>query len=69
MDAGGDGARRSSRSARHNISYAHRDEDVDGLSDVYDEVFPILREAVENRAIRQYLKCEPLRAASAKARL
>jgi glutamate-1-semialdehyde 2,1-aminomutase len=33
---------------------------VDGLSDVYDQVFPILREAVENRAIRQYLKCEPL---------
>jgi glutamate-1-semialdehyde 2,1-aminomutase len=44
----------------HNISYAHTDEDVDGLSDVYDQVFPILREAVENRAIRQYLKCEPL---------
>jgi glutamate-1-semialdehyde 2,1-aminomutase len=44
----------------HNISYAHTDEDVDGLSNVYDQVFPILREAVENRAIRQYLKCEPL---------
>jgi glutamate-1-semialdehyde 2,1-aminomutase len=44
----------------HNVSYAHRDTDVDKLLSAYDEIFPLLREAVENRAVRQYLRCEPL---------
>jgi glutamate-1-semialdehyde 2,1-aminomutase len=44
----------------HNLSYAHSAEDIDGLLNVYDEVFPILRTAVEERRIRQYLRCEPL---------
>jgi glutamate-1-semialdehyde 2,1-aminomutase len=42
------------------MSYAHSDADVQFALDVYDEVFPVLREAVHNKAIRQYLKCEPL---------
>lgn len=42
------------------VSYAHTDEDVAKLLSVYDEVFPILRTAVEDRAVRQYLQCEPL---------
>lgn len=44
----------------HNLSYAHREADIDRLLAVYDEVFPRLREAVQNRAVRQYLRCEPL---------
>ena len=31
----------------HNVTYAHSDDDVAKLLRVYDEVFPILREAVE----------------------
>jgi glutamate-1-semialdehyde 2,1-aminomutase len=44
----------------HNLSYAHSDADIDALLAAYDAIFPILRQAVDNRAIRQYLKCEPL---------
>ncbi len=45
----------------HNMSYAHSDADVDRLLAAYDAVLPILRDAVDNRAMRQYLKAEPLR--------
>jgi glutamate-1-semialdehyde 2,1-aminomutase len=44
----------------HNMSYAHSVEDVARLLQVYDEIFPILRDAVDNRSLRQYLRCEPL---------
>jgi glutamate-1-semialdehyde 2,1-aminomutase len=44
----------------HNVTYAHSDEDVAHLLRVYDEVFPILREAVEEGAMKQYLRCRPL---------
>ena len=44
----------------HNMSYAHNDTNVDRLLGVYDEVFPILKDAVENRALESYLRCEPL---------
>ncbi len=44
----------------HNMSYSHGDAEVDALLKAYDEVLPMLRDAVENRAIRQYLKVEPL---------
>jgi glutamate-1-semialdehyde 2,1-aminomutase len=44
----------------HNMNYAHSDEDLDRLFRVYDEVFPILREAVDDGAMKQYLKCAPL---------
>ncbi len=44
----------------HNVSYAHTPADVARLLQVYDEVFPILREAVNDNAMRQYLKCAPL---------
>ena len=44
----------------HNISYAHGEAEVAQLLDVYDAVFPILREAVNDNAMRQYLRCEPL---------
>ena len=45
----------------HNMSYAHSDADVDQLLAAYDAVLPILRDAVDNRAVRQYLNAEPLR--------
>jgi glutamate-1-semialdehyde 2,1-aminomutase len=44
----------------HNISYAHSNEDIDRLLQVYDEVLPFLAEAVGKGAVRQYLRCEPL---------
>jgi glutamate-1-semialdehyde 2,1-aminomutase len=44
----------------HNVSYAHSAADADRLLQVYDEVFPILREAVEEGAMKQYLRCPPL---------
>jgi glutamate-1-semialdehyde 2,1-aminomutase len=44
----------------HNMSYAHTKEDVERLLAAYDAVFPMLGDAVRNRAMRQYLKCEPL---------
>lgn len=44
----------------HNLSYAHTDADVDRLGQVYDEVFPILANAVQNRAMGQLLQCQPL---------
>ena len=40
--------------------YAHDASDVEKLLAVYDEVFPLLRDAVENRSIRQLLRCAPL---------
>jgi glutamate-1-semialdehyde 2,1-aminomutase len=44
----------------HNMTYAHSDADIDRLFQVYDEVFPILKDAVDEDAMKQYLKCEPL---------
>jgi glutamate-1-semialdehyde 2,1-aminomutase len=44
----------------HNISLAHGDVEVDQLLAVYDEVFPLLREAVYGGHFAQYLRCEPL---------
>jgi glutamate-1-semialdehyde 2,1-aminomutase len=44
----------------HNMSYAHSEHDVDRLAEAYDQIFPLLRTAVANRAVRQYLNCEPL---------
>jgi glutamate-1-semialdehyde 2,1-aminomutase len=45
----------------HNMSYAHGEEEVDRLLAAYDEVFPLLREAVYGDRLAQYLRCEPLR--------
>ena len=44
----------------HNMSYAHSEADVNRLIAVYREVFPILADAIRNKAMKQYLKCEPL---------
>lgn len=45
----------------HNMSFAHQDADIDRLLSVYDEVFPLLREAVSGGELSKYLRCEPLK--------
>lgn len=46
----------------HNITYAHTDADIDRLFSVYDEVFPVLKAAVEKGSVRPFLRnCEPLK--------
>ncbi|MDB5815208.1 MAG: aminotransferase class-III [Rhodocyclales bacterium] len=44
----------------HNISYAHGEADVDRLLAVYDEVLPILNDAVINGRLEKLLRCAPL---------
>lgn len=44
----------------HNMSYAHSDGDIARLLEVYDEVFLILKDAVDNSKLNEYLKCKPL---------
>jgi glutamate-1-semialdehyde 2,1-aminomutase len=42
-----------------NISYAHDEDDVRKLLAAYDEVLPMLKEAVDYGAMRQMLRCKP----------
>lgn len=45
----------------HNMSFAHSEADVDRLLGVYDEVFPILRDALHGKGgVVDRLRCEPL---------
>jgi glutamate-1-semialdehyde 2,1-aminomutase len=44
----------------HNISYAHSDSDINKLLSAYNEVLPLIKEAVEERKLESYLKCKPL---------
>lgn len=44
----------------HNMSFSHSDADVSRLLDVYDEVFPLLREAVDRRELDSLLRCQPI---------
>lgn len=44
----------------HNMSYSHSDPDVQQLLAAYNEVFPILKNVVENTALEKHLRCEPL---------
>lgn len=44
----------------HNICYAHSDADLATLLGAYDEVFPMLREAVDDRKLENMLRCPPL---------
>lgn len=44
----------------HNMSYAHSDEDINRLLAVYDEVFPILKMAVDDTMLEKMLRCQPL---------
>jgi glutamate-1-semialdehyde 2,1-aminomutase len=44
----------------HNMSYAHTAKDLKQLFDAYDEIFPLLRDAVEQGTLESLLKCKPL---------
>lgn len=44
----------------HNLSYAHANADIDRLLSVYDEVFPILHEAIDGGKLEKLLRCTPL---------
>jgi glutamate-1-semialdehyde 2,1-aminomutase len=45
----------------HNMSFAHSEEDVERLLAVYDEVFPILRDALRSSGgVVERLRCKPL---------
>ena len=44
----------------HNMSYAHSDKDIARLFAAYDEVFPIIRDAVGERTLEARLHCAPL---------
>ncbi len=48
-------------SGTHNICYAHTQADVDFLIGVYDEVFPILRRAIDAGDVRSMLIGEPVK--------
>ena len=41
-------------------SYAHSEADIDYILNVYDEVLPILKDAVDKRSLHKQLRCEPL---------
>jgi glutamate-1-semialdehyde 2,1-aminomutase len=44
----------------HNLSYSHSDRDIDALLGTYDQVFPLLAEAVRERKLEAMLRCAPL---------
>ncbi len=44
----------------HNICYAHTEKDISRLLEVYDEVFPFIRDVVASRDVESALKCDPL---------
>ena len=44
----------------HNICFAHSDADVAHLLGAYDEVLPLIRDAVGGKSILEQLRCKPL---------
>jgi len=44
----------------HNMSYAHSDGDISALLAVYDEVFPVMKDAVDKETLGQQLHCQTL---------
>lgn len=44
----------------HNISYSHTDEDLSILKDVYQEVFLLLKNAINEGKLYEYLKTRPI---------
>ncbi len=45
----------------HNLNYAHSDSDIMLLINVYDEVFPIIKEASETKSLERMLRCKSLK--------
>lgn len=44
----------------HHLSYAHSDADIDALLEVYGDVFPLLKGAVDSGTLDERLQCAPL---------
>lgn len=44
----------------HNLSYSHSDGDLNKLLAAYNAVFPVIKDAVDNRKMKDYLCCKPL---------
>jgi len=44
----------------HNMSFSHSDSDVARLLAVYDEVLPIIKDAVDGSTLGKQLRCQPL---------
>ncbi|KUO63709.1 aminotransferase class III [bacterium BRH_c32] len=44
----------------HNMSYSHKDEDINYTLSVYEAVLPILKKALEQNNIKELLKGEPV---------
>jgi glutamate-1-semialdehyde 2,1-aminomutase len=44
----------------HNLSYAHSDEDIAKLFSAYEEVLPLIKEAVSGGKLEAMLRCKPL---------
>jgi glutamate-1-semialdehyde 2,1-aminomutase len=44
----------------HNMCYAHSDADLAKLLGAYDEVFPLIRGAIDQRTLESALRCAPL---------
>jgi glutamate-1-semialdehyde 2,1-aminomutase len=44
----------------HNMSYAHSDEDISKLLNVYDEVFGVVKDVVEEKSLEKRLQTKPL---------
>jgi glutamate-1-semialdehyde 2,1-aminomutase len=45
----------------HNISYAYSQNEVDYIENVYREVLPIIKHAIDNNNLYDHLLCEPLK--------
>lgn len=45
----------------HNMSYAHTDDDIEQLLDAYDEILPVVRDAVAAETLDIKLRCESLK--------
>lgn len=45
----------------HIVSYAHTNADIDRVLEVYDEVMPLVRSAVDSRTLSERLRCAPLK--------
>lgn len=44
----------------HNMSYSHSDADIIRVLGAYEEVLPILKDAVESCKLKEYLQCKPI---------
>ena len=44
----------------HNMSFSHTDEDIEYTLKAYEDVLPVLKKAVDEKNVRQYLRGEPV---------